>query len=45
MNQTVNIPEAYKILEKTYIEELKSEAWLLKHEKAAPAWPYYPMKI
>lgn len=34
MNQTVNIPEAYKILEKTYIEELKSEAWLLKHEKS-----------
>ncbi len=34
MNQTVNIPEAYKILEKAYIEELKSEAWLLKHEKS-----------
>ena len=34
MNQTVKIPEAYLILEKTYIEELKSEAWLLKHKKS-----------
>ena len=34
MNQTVKIPEAYTILEKTYIEELKSEAWLLKHKKS-----------
>lgn len=34
MNQTVKISEAYTILEKTYIEELKSEAWLLKHKKS-----------
>ena len=34
MNQTVNIPEAYTVLEKTYIEELKSEALLLKHRKS-----------
>ena len=34
MNQTIKIPEAYSILEKTYIEELKSEALLLKHKKS-----------
>ena len=34
MNQTVKIPETYSILERTYIEELKSEAWLLKHKKS-----------
>lgn len=34
MSQTKKIPEGYAILDKTYIEELKSEAWLLKHTKS-----------
>lgn len=34
MNQMKKIPETYTILEETYIEELKSEAWLLKHKKS-----------
>ena len=34
MNQTIKIPETYSILKSTYIEELKSEALLLKHKKA-----------
>ena len=34
MNLTTKIPEAYTVLEKSYIEELKSDAWLLKHKKS-----------
>lgn len=34
MSQTKKIPESYTILDETYIEELKSEAWLLKHTKS-----------
>ena len=34
MSQTKKIPEGYTILDETYIEELKSEAWLLKHTKS-----------
>lgn len=34
MNQTIKIPETYSILKSTYIEELKSEALLLKHKKS-----------
>ena len=45
MNQTIKIPEAYSILEKTYIEELKSEALLLKHKKSGPVLQFYQMRI
>lgn len=34
MNQTQKIPKAYQILDEIYIEELKSEAWLLRHKKS-----------
>lgn len=34
MNLTIKIPETYTVLEKSYIEELRSDAWLLKHKKS-----------
>lgn len=34
MNLTIKIPETYTVLERSYIEELKSDAWLLKHKKS-----------
>ena len=43
MNLTIKIPETYTVLEKSYIEELRSEAWLLKHKKAGRESPCYRM--
>jgi hypothetical protein len=34
MNQKRNIPKTYSVLEETYINELKSKAWLLRHKKS-----------
>lgn len=34
MNRITHIPESYAVLDKTYIEELESDAWLLKHKKS-----------
>ncbi|NCB99216.1 MAG: insulinase family protein [Clostridia bacterium] len=34
MNQRRKIPSVYEVLKETYIDELKSEAWLLKHKKS-----------
>ena len=34
MSQKTHIPESYCIIDQIYIEELESEAWLLKHKKS-----------
>ena len=34
MNQTTHIPEQYTLLNQVYIEELESQAFLLKHNKS-----------
>lgn len=34
MNRITHIPESYCVLDQLYIEELESNAWLLKHKKS-----------